>query len=80
MEKINKEKRQYIKFLSWLEQRLIYKHSYDRNDDIIVSIQKLINFLQPKLYLNIMLISPWMVLTILVLDIQNLRENDLGLM
>lgn len=51
MEKINKEKRQYIKFLSWLEQRLIYKHSYDRNDDIIVSIQKLINFLQPKPYL-----------------------------
>ena len=51
MEKINKEKRQFITFLSWLEQRLIYKHSYDRNDITIVSIQKLISFLQPKPYL-----------------------------
>lgn len=51
MEQINKEKRQFIIFLSWLEQRLIYKHGYDKNDNIIVSIQKLINFLQPKPYL-----------------------------
>jgi hypothetical protein len=51
MEQINKEKRQFITFLSWLEQRLIYKHGYDKNDNIIVSISKLIYFLQPTPYL-----------------------------
>lgn len=48
MEEINRQKREYIIFLSWLIQRLIYKHSYDKKNSIISSIEKLIDFLQPK--------------------------------
>lgn len=44
------EKTDKIEFIKWLCNRLIYKHNYHSNDDIIIQLNSIINYLKPKIY------------------------------
>lgn len=45
MEKFDK-----IKFLQWLYNRLIYKYNYNVDDNVIIQLKQIIEYIKPKIY------------------------------